>query len=171
MVKKKTEQSKKVPVTPLTKRRRKKPTIENVPIDIFKQILLLIPISDMLKNCKASKKFNSICKSSEFWRLRFQQDFPYILEKIDVENTTSWEWKKEYMKIFKAQEKHKNPDYIIMDLGDRRVYHSKMEEQSDSSRYVVKNPKRNGSSSLIATNMTLLEILMKFGNLSIIKLK
>lgn len=55
-----------------------------LPKDILQQILLNLPLTNLGEYCKTQKYINRICKSDEFWRLRFQKDFMEVLKLLPL---------------------------------------------------------------------------------------
>ena len=70
----------------------------NLTDDVFYDILLDLDYDSIKKYCLSNKSINLLCNNQNFWRNKFNRDYPSLTIK-------STNWKKEYNDIYNAYKK------------------------------------------------------------------
>ena len=65
-----------------------------LPVEMWEEIVLKMPISDILNFCSVSKELHKICENDAFWRRKTHAEFPGTEKRVSpsIEDT----WKEEY---------------------------------------------------------------------------
>jgi hypothetical protein len=96
--------------------------MERLPLDVLEKMSLELSSKDLLNFCKSQSRNDQIrklCQNENFWRRRFQKDFPKIFEKIKPDS-----WKKTYLFIVSrlAESSERSTEYALSLLGDKQKY-------------------------------------------------
>jgi hypothetical protein len=85
----------------------------DVPREVKRLFLLNVrELKDLLSYCSVDKSYSSICNDDNFWKEKYNQDFPHT-ERLTSSKKRELSWKRRYIEKYAEEHGHKYGDEIV----------------------------------------------------------